>query len=122
MAYAMLSTYGKRGRSLSAAAAILRGFNSVYPLLENEIKYLRLFVAARLSCSLSIGAYSYQHGKRLALIWTGGKNGHMAKVMDDLFRIACRNIGTVGDDPSLLICTDISFPDPNISDIMKEVR
>jgi hypothetical protein len=136
MAYAMLSTYGKGGRSLSAAAAILRGFNSVYPLLENEIKYLRLFVAARLSCSVSIGAYSYQQNpenkyllfhsepawKALELIWTGGKDGHMAKVTDNLFRIACEYNGTLGDDPSLFICTDISFPDPHIPDIMKEIR
>jgi len=33
MAYAMLTSYGKSNRSLAAAAAILRGFHSLYPLL-----------------------------------------------------------------------------------------
>jgi len=136
MAYAMLSTYGKGGRSLSAAAAILRGFNSVYPLLENEIEYLRLFVAARLSCSVSIGAYSYQQNpenkyllfhsepawRALQLIWTGGKAGQTANVVDNLFRRACNNMGTFDDDSTLLMCTDISFPDPHFPDYMRDIR
>ena len=42
MAYGMLTTYGKANRSISAAAAILRGYNSVYPLTDMERKLQHL--------------------------------------------------------------------------------
>jgi Ser/Thr protein kinase RdoA (MazF antagonist) len=60
MAYAMLSVYGKANRSISAAAAMLRGYNSVYPLTDAERKYLVMLIACRLSCSVTLGAFSYQ--------------------------------------------------------------
>ena len=60
MAYAMLSTYGKANRGVSAAAAMLRGYHSVNPLLPVERKHLVLLVACRLACSTTLGAYSYQ--------------------------------------------------------------
>jgi hypothetical protein len=60
MAYAMLSTYGKDNRSLSAAAGILRGYNAVYRLTPLERKHLVLLVACRLACSCTLGAYSIQ--------------------------------------------------------------
>ena len=86
MAYAMLSTYGKANRGISAAAAMLRGYHSVNPLLDIEKKHLVrkvvystiphaylelppslmfcnaqvLLVACRLACSVTLGAYSYQ--------------------------------------------------------------
>ena len=51
MAYSMLSVYGKKNRSISAAAAVLRGFNSVNPLSELERRHLILLVSSRLACS-----------------------------------------------------------------------
>jgi hypothetical protein len=60
MAYAMLSTYGKKNRSLSAAAGVLRGYNSIYPLTKLERKHLILLMVCRLACSVTLGAYSYQ--------------------------------------------------------------
>ena len=60
MAYAMLSTYGKANRGISAAAATLRGYHSVNPLLPVERKHLVLLLCCRLACSVTLGAYSYQ--------------------------------------------------------------
>ena len=59
MAYGMVSNYGKSNRGISAAAAVLRGYNSVYPVTELERQHLVLFVACRLACSATLGAYSY---------------------------------------------------------------
>eukprot|EP00520_Triparma_pacifica_P018133 CAMPEP_0118633868 /NCGR_PEP_ID=MMETSP0785-20121206/1230_1 /TAXON_ID=91992 /ORGANISM="Bolidomonas pacifica, Strain CCMP 1866" /LENGTH=584 /DNA_ID=CAMNT_0006524779 /DNA_START=104 /DNA_END=1855 /DNA_ORIENTATION=- len=59
MAYAMLSTYGKTGHSLSASGALLAGFNAGYPLNASEIRHLRTLVCCRLACSATLGAYSY---------------------------------------------------------------
>ncbi len=127
MAYAMMSCYGKGNRAISAAAAILRGFNSVYPLTTIERKYLRLLISSRLSCSATLGAYSYQQNpqneylllhaepawKTLELVW-GAKNGEVSDAIDDMFRVACD--GNASD------VADISFPDPSISDALKYVR
>ena len=60
MAYAMLSTYAKANGGISAAAAVLRGFHTEYPLTSVEKKHLALLVACRLACSVTLGAYSYQ--------------------------------------------------------------
>lgn len=47
MAYGMLSSYGKCNRSISAAAAVLRGYHSVYPLADMELENLLLLIACR---------------------------------------------------------------------------
>jgi Ser/Thr protein kinase RdoA (MazF antagonist) len=47
MAYGMLSSYGKCNRSISAAAAVLRGYHSVYPLADMELEHLLLLIACR---------------------------------------------------------------------------
>ena len=97
MAYAMISSYGKANRAISAASAVLRGFNSVYPLTLGERKYLRLLISSRLSCSATLGAYSYQQNpqneylllhaepawKTLELLW-GSKNSGMADAIDNM--------------------------------------
>jgi inosine triphosphate pyrophosphatase len=127
MAYAMISSYGKANRAISAASAVLRGFNSVYPLTIGERNYLRLLISSRLSCSATLGAYSYQQNpqneylllhaepawKTLELLW-GSENSDMADAIDNMFRIACD--GCAND------CSDISFPDPSIPDALKSAR
>jgi len=124
MAYAMMSSYGKNDKALSAAAAILRGFHSVYPLTDDERKHLRLLMASRLSCSATLGAYSYQQNpeneylllhaepawKNLELLC----NENFADAIDSMFRIAC--------DGSHSDCADIGFPDPTISDPLQAER
>ena len=60
MAYGMLSPYGKTNRSISAAAAVLRGFNLEYPLTAVERQHLVLLVQCRLAASVTLGAYSFQ--------------------------------------------------------------
>ena len=129
MAYAMLTTLGKAGRSLSAMAAILRGFHSVHPLTELERKHLRLLVACRLCTSVTLGAYSYKQNpenkylllhaapawKSLALLWGRGNSGAgVAEVIDRLIDQACSRKGTD--------CSDIAFPDPDVPDVLKAVR
>jgi Ser/Thr protein kinase RdoA (MazF antagonist) len=60
MAYDMLTSYGKSNRSLSAMAAILHGYHSVYPFTDIERKHLLLLVACRSACSVTLGAFSWQ--------------------------------------------------------------
>jgi len=132
MAYAMLSSYAKPEHSLAAAAAILRGFHHVYPLTDGERKHLRLLVAVRLSCSVTLGAYSYKqnpenkylllHAKpawrALELLW----NECQQEDVDKLFCIACTSISTKDNDPDHIDCADISFPDPNLADPLNNSR
>lgn len=105
MAYSLLTVYGKQNRSLSAAAALLRGYNSVCPLTEVERKHLLLLMACRLSCSVTLGAYSYQQNpgneylllhsapawNALELIWGTDPDRRAAirTVVDGLFDRAC---------------------------------
>lgn len=138
MAYALISSYGKKNRSISAACALLRGFHHSYPLTPDERKHLRLLTAGRLALSVTFGNYSYKqnpgneylllHAKpawdALNLIWGqdgkggGGKAGH---AIDNAFIIACENVrvskGATNPD-----CDDISFPDPNVSDPLASAR
>lgn len=136
MAYAMLSVYAKHNRSISAAAAVLRGYNSVCPLTEQEQKHLILLVACRLSCSVTLGAYSYQQNpendylllhalpawEALDLIWgtDESRREDTAKVVNGIFTLAC----SVQIDPEadVVVCSDLSFPDPIVGDPMKDLR
>lgn len=132
MAYAMMSSYGKPNRSIAAGAAILRGFHSTYPLTDVERKHLRLLVAARLSCSATLGAYSYQQNpeneylllhaepawKTLELVWGTSEN---VEAINRIFDLACDTC-TIGEKDGVIHCTDIGFPDPAIIDTFRNVR
>jgi inosine triphosphate pyrophosphatase len=133
MAYAMMSSYGKADRSISAAASMLRGFNSTYPLTAIERKHLRLLIAARLSCSATLGAYSYQQNpenkylllhaepawKTLELVW--GNNSSLSCAINCIFDRACDNFATI-DKHHTINCTDIGFPDPAMYDDLNHLR
>jgi hypothetical protein len=136
MAYSMLSVYAKNGRSISAAAALLRGYNSVCPLTEEERKHLVLLVTCRLTCSVTLGAYSYQQNpeneylllhampawEALDLIWGSDevKRAEMAKTLDGVFGLACA--GQIDPAAEVISCSDLSFPDPSIGDPMGDLR
>ena len=135
MAYALLTNLGKAKRSLSAAASMLRGFNSIYPLTDLERKHLRLLVASRLACSVTLGAYSYQQNPEneylllhaqpawdaLGMIWGRGKSGPMAKAIDNLFRAACTTQPPLATNETI-DCSDIAMPDPDVPDVLASVR
>ncbi len=138
MAYALLTSYGKGKRSISAACAILRGFHHKYPLTPDERKHLRLLMTCRLAMSAIMGAYSYKqnpenhylllHSKpaweALHLVWGmdgKGQGGKTAEVVEKAFKIACDDI-RVSDDSSVPEFMDVSFPDPPIADPFASAR
>ncbi len=138
MAYALITSFGKNHKSISAACALLRGFHSTYPLTSYERKHLRLLIACRLAQSVTFGNYSYKlnpgneylllHSKpawdALSLIWGSdgnGDSGTTAQVVDNAFRKACDNIRTAPES-TLPDCTDLSFPDPSIADPFAPAR
>lgn len=131
----MMSSYAKINRSIAAGAAILRGFHSTYPLTDIERKHLRLLIAARLSCSATIGAYSYQQNpqnkylllhaepawKTLELVW-GSTNGHnLGSAINRIFDRACDNC-IICEKDDFIHCADIGFPDPDIEDDLRNER
>jgi hypothetical protein len=138
MAYALITVYGKQRRSLSAAAALLRGYNMVCPLTEVERKHLILLMACRLSCSVTLGAYSYQQNpsneylllhsapawNALDLIWGSDpdRRASMKTVIEDLFDQACSKKAPTGDATAQIDCSDLAFPDPSIEDPLVKVR
>jgi inosine triphosphate pyrophosphatase len=124
MAYAMLSTYAKPGRSISAAAAILRGFHSVYPLTDTEREHLILLIACRLACSTTLGAFSYQKNPEnkyllihsqpawdaLEFIWGSNdpaRRKEVGKAMKALFDKACDTCQSISD--GVIDCGDITI-------------
>jgi hypothetical protein len=135
MAYAMLTTYGKKNRGISAAAAMLRGYSSVCSLTEEERKHLVLLIACRLSCSVTLGAYSYKqapeneylllHAKpgwdALEIIWgtDSERRQKMRSTIDRIFDQACSKNHLTDD---VIDCSDLSFPDPNIVDPLSDIR
>jgi hypothetical protein len=137
MAYAMLTVYGKKNRAISAAAACLRGFNSVCPLTDAERSHLVLLVVVRLACSATLGAYSHHQNPEneylllhaapawdtIELIWgtDPAKRAKMTGVLDGVFDLACS--ATVDpDDVSVIDCSDLAFPDPSVADPFSDVR
>jgi len=130
MTYAMISSYGKGKRSISAACAVLRGFHHKYPLTNDERKHLRLLIACRLALSATMGNYSYKqnpqneylllHAKpaweALEFIW--GSDEAVTSAIEHAFKIACDVPSTSSD----LNYVDISFPDPSVIDPMSSVR
>lgn len=127
MAYSMLTPYGKANRSFSAAAAMLRGFNSMYQLTDTERKHLVLLIACRLACSVTLGAYSLQQNpdnkylllhsepawKALELVW-GDDIHHRAttlSLLNDVFDRACLHVPL---DNGVSPCDDLVTVDPSI--------
>jgi len=132
LAYCMMNSYGKRRRSLSAAASMLRGYNSVRQLTEDERLHLPLLIACRLSCSATLGAYSYAQNpgneylllhakpawKALDLIWGTDPERRTVvhKCIHELFDLACSSSGGGGGRKEVIDCSDLAFPDPTIPD------
>jgi len=137
MAYAMLSSYGKSYRGISAAAAMLRGYNFVYPLTPLERKHLVLLVACRLACSVTLGAYSYQQNPEnkyllfhaepawaaLEMFWCHDQDRRVSvqKAFKRVLDQACLYHGS-SDPKSVISCSDLVFPDPTVADLLAEVR
>ena len=135
MAYAMLSSYGKENRSISAAAAILRGYNAVYPLTETERIHLVLLIACRLSCSVTLGAFSLQQNpsntylllhaepawKALEMLWgyDADERKAMTAAVDRVFQQACLYNDARAN---IVTCYDLVIPDPSVADLLHSVR
>ena len=137
MAYSMLTAYGKSGRAISAAAAFLRGFHSVFPLTKSEREHLVLLTACRLACSVTLGAYSYQQNpenkylllhaepawKALEFIWGLNDETRRAKVgkaMNRLFDAACQG-DVCGADDGVIGCGDLSIPDKYVLELQDSI-
>jgi inosine triphosphate pyrophosphatase len=136
MAYAMLSTYGKANRSISAAAALLRGYNVVYPITDVERNNLVLLIACRLACSCTLGAFSYHQNpsnkylllhsepawRALELIWgyDAERRRDVTTAMNHVFHQACLYTDATVDD--VIGCSDLAMPDPAIPDLLQSIR
>lgn len=132
MTYAMISSYGKTNRSISAACAVLRGFHQKYPLTLDERKHLRLLIACRLALSATMGNFSYKqnpqneylllHAKpawdALDFIW--GSDNKTTAAIEHAFYLACDGVSSESSDES--DCTNIAFPDPSVADPFSSVR
>jgi len=135
----MLSAFGKTKHSLAAAAAMLRGFHSVYPLTDVEKNHIRLLIACRLACSCTFGAYSLRQNPEneylllhaqpawnaMELIW-GGRCDSTS--IDNLFNLACQ-IPEVKTErvahltnSAAIDCSDVYVPDPSVYDVLKSSR
>lgn len=137
MAYSMISVYGKQNRSISAAAAVLRGYHSVYPLTDSEREHLLLFTSVRLATSVTLGAYSFSQNpgntylllhaepawNALELLWgyyDTDERTAMVQAVNKLFDQACSQGDGKADWP--LPCGDLTLPDPSIEDLLASVR
>mmetsp|Transcript_27678 Transcript_27678/g.60951 ORF Transcript_27678/g.60951 Transcript_27678/m.60951 type:complete len:442 (-) Transcript_27678:55-1380(-) len=137
MAYAMLNAFGKHHRSLAAAAAVLRGYNSVRPITPEERRHLPLLIACRLSCSATLGAYSYAQNpgneylllhatpawNALDLIWGTDPEHRLSvlKTIHELFDLACSSCST-DKKTGIVDCSDLNFPDPSMPDPFEASR
>jgi len=137
MAYSMLNAFGKHNRSLSAASAVLRGYQSVRPLTNDERSHLPLLIACRLSCSATLGAYSYAQNpgneylllhatpawNALELIWGTNpeRRGSVLETVQKLFDLACSSCET-DEEGGVIDCSDLNFPDPSVSDPLAACR
>jgi inosine triphosphate pyrophosphatase len=137
MAYAMLTSFGKHNLSLSAAAGMLRGYNSIYPLTEAEKSHLPILIACRLACSVTLGAYSYAKNpdnqylllhaepawKALEMIWPYDEalRLEMRRASSRLFEQACL-YGATTRREATVTCYDLIAPDPCVADLLEPVR
>jgi hypothetical protein len=135
MAYALLTTFGKANRSIAAAAAMLRGYNSVYPLLMEEFEHLFLLMICRLACSCTLGAYSMHQNpgntylllhsapawNALELLWgyDADYRIQMSTAVNKVFKQAC---SLTDCKDGIINCSDIMFPDPDIVDFLAPLR
>lgn len=149
MAHSMLTSFGRRRRSLSAAAAMLRGYHSVRPVSEIERSYLILLIACRLSCNVARGAYSHVQNpsngyilrltapawNALELVWgeiDPSRRAAAHETIRGLFDRACGGGGnaSVADDAGhrsrpggvVIDCSDLDFPDPSVPDPLDASR
>ena len=137
MAYSMLNAYGKQNRSLSAASAVLRGYHAIRPLTEKEREDLPLLIACRLSCSATLGAYSYAQNpgneylllhatpawNALGLIWGTDpvRRAEIQKMIQGFFDLACFKC-EVDEKTGVIDCSDLNFPDPSVVDPVASSR
>jgi inosine triphosphate pyrophosphatase len=135
MAYSLLSVYAKPKKRISAAAALLRGYNSVYPVLPGEMPFLSLLMLTRLACSVTLGAYSYQQNPQneyllfhaapawdaLESLWGYDevKRRDTLVALDGVWERACRYSEV---DAPVIDCHDLCFPDPSVIDPLASVR
>lgn len=135
MAYALLTTYGKANRSISAAAAMLRGYNSIYPLHDNEKQHLYLLMVCRLACSCTLGGYSLHKNPEntylllhsapawnaLELLWGYDETyrNNMSKAVNSFFDAACNYSESIN---GIINCSDLMLPDPCLPDLLSTVR
>jgi len=138
MAYSMLNVFGKHNRSLSASAAVLRGYHSVKPLTNEERQHLPLLIACRLSCSATLGAYSYSQNpgndylllhatpawNALELIWGTDPTRRVSilKTIHELYDLACSSNTSTCEKTGVIDCSDLNFPDPSVSDPLAASR
>jgi hypothetical protein len=119
---------------------MLRGYHLICPLSPEERRHLLLLIACRLSCSVTLGAYSYQQNpgneylllhaapawNALDLIWGTevDRRVSMAGVINGLFDQACCHPGngTEGATTKPVDCSDLAFPDPSIPDPLAALR
>eukprot|EP00038_Savillea_parva_P021003 m.33060 g.33060 ORF g.33060 m.33060 type:complete len:382 (-) comp4968_c0_seq1:23-1168(-) len=97
-AYATVSSYGKT-HPFVAAALLVHGFVSVFPLTELEKQLLPLLAVCRLTTSVVLGAFSYQQQPENTYLllhaepaWASLEALTAAHLQDDiraLFRTAC---------------------------------
>lgn len=135
MAYAMVSVYGKADQGISAAAAMLRGYHSVYPLQDLERKHLHLLVSCRLAASVTLGAYSFQQNpenKYLLLhsepawksleTWWGFGEEQRTVLRDSIGQVFDRACDCSAKKDGSLVCSDLAFPDPYVVDMLPSLR
>ena len=120
---------------------MLRGYHSVKPVSEIERSYLLLLIASRLSCSATLGAYSYAQNpgneylllhatpawNALELIWGTDPTRRVAihATIRALFDRACDTGANDSDysKPGVVIdCSDLDFPDPSVPDPLAASR
>lgn len=131
MTYALMTVYGRKGRSIAAAAAMLRGYSQVYPIEDLELQHLQLLICCRLACSATIGAYSYKQDPAnkylllhsqpawdaLEFLWGHNEKYRLsiASILKGVFEQAC-------SQPTGDLITDLEFPDPKFPDPMVSIR
>lgn len=122
---------------ISAAAALLRGYHTVYPLLEDERKHLVLLICCRLACSVTLGAYSLKQNpgnryllmhaepawKALELLWgyDSDRRHQLVAQASTAFERAC-DARMEESDQKYIPCCDLAFPDPFVPDIFGAAR
>ena len=138
MAYAMLTTYGKSGRMLSAAASFLRGYCSQISLLKEEKEHIVLLTACRLACSVTLGNYTYKQNPEneyillhsrpawnaLELLWGYDASTRQEKheTFQRFFAVASSDNFPSQSSSDSVFLNDLVFPDPEAMDLLAPLR